>query len=56
MGCYQKKKKLKKEYDIDIYYINLAPTINNRKNVTLQKHNEILEKIIHEDNANFLNQ
>ncbi len=38
------KKKLKKGCDIDIYYLNLASTITNRKNVTVQKHNDILEK------------
>ncbi|WP_338988858.1 hypothetical protein [Spiroplasma endosymbiont of Seladonia tumulorum] len=47
------KKKIKKDYDIDSYYLNLASTITNRKNVTVQKHNEILEKRICEDNANF---
>ncbi|UNF61879.1 hypothetical protein [Spiroplasma poulsonii] len=52
-SCYRQKKL--KEYDIDSYYLNLASTITNRKNVTVQKHNEILEKRICEDNANFLN-
>ncbi|MFW4370949.1 MAG: hypothetical protein EHV01_003295 [Spiroplasma sp. hy2] len=55
MGLLPAKKKLKKSYDIDSYYLNLASTITNRKNVTIQKHNEILEKRICEDNANFLN-
>ncbi|WP_338990043.1 hypothetical protein [Spiroplasma endosymbiont of Seladonia tumulorum] len=55
MGLLPAKKKLKKEYDIDSYYLNLASTITNRKNVTVQKQNEILEKRICEDNANFLN-
>ncbi len=55
MGLLPAKKKLKKSYDIDSYYLNLASTITNRKNVTVQKHNEILEKRICEDNANFLN-
>ncbi|WFG96648.1 hypothetical protein M0C40_01115 [Spiroplasma citri] len=55
MGLLPAKKKIKKEYDIDSYYLNLASTISNRKNVNVQKHNEILEKRICEDNANFLN-
>ncbi|AXF95045.1 hypothetical protein [Spiroplasma phoeniceum] len=55
MGLLPAKKKIKKEYDIDSYYLNLASTITNRKNVNVQKHNEILEKRICEDNANFLN-
>ncbi len=55
MGLLPAKKKIKKDYDIDSYYLNLASTITNRKNVTVQKHNEILEKRICEDNANFLN-
>ncbi len=36
------KKNLKKGYDIDSYYLNLASTITNSKNVTAQKHNDIL--------------
>ncbi len=55
MGLLPAKKKIKKDYDIDSYYLNLASTINNRKNVNVQKHNEILEKRICEDNDNFLN-
>ncbi len=56
MGLLPAKKKLKKSYDIDSYYLNLASTINNRKNVTAQKNNDILKKKrICEDNANFLN-
>ncbi|WP_277870739.1 hypothetical protein [Spiroplasma poulsonii] len=42
MGLLSAKKKLKKEYDIDSYYFNLASTITSRKNVTVQKHNDIL--------------
>lgn len=49
------KKKLNKVYDIDSYYLNLASTITNSKNVNIQKHNDILEKRICEDNAKFLN-
>jgi len=42
MGMLLAKKKLKKNYDIDSYYLNLASAITYRKNVTVQKHNEIL--------------
>ncbi len=42
MGLLPAKKKLKKSYDIDSYCLNLASTITNRKNVTVQKHNDIL--------------
>ncbi len=55
MGLLPAKKKLKKIYDINSYYLNLASMITNSKNVAVQKHNEILEKRIYEDNANFLN-
>jgi chloramphenicol O-acetyltransferase len=37
MGFLPAKKELKKNYDIDSYYLNLASNITNRKNVITQK-------------------